>query len=81
MLTARIFLRIPKLLTPPHFRPISTTLIECNDPELKPVFDTDLQIIENFISVDEEASLLAEIEPYIKRLRYEYDHWDDVNTL
>ena len=34
-------------------------------------------IYENFITEDEEKSLLNEVEPYMKRLRYEYAHWDD----
>ena len=55
-----------------------SSLIECNDPELAAIFEKDLIVKENFISVDEEVSLLNEIEPYMKKLRYEYDHWDDV---
>ncbi|XP_076230512.1 alpha-ketoglutarate-dependent dioxygenase alkB homolog 7, mitochondrial [Nomia melanderi] len=36
-----------------------------------------MQIIPNFISINEEQSLMEEIEPYMKRLRYEEAHWDD----
>lgn len=36
-----------------------------------------MTIHENFISEEEETSLLSEIEPYMKGLRYEYDHWDN----
>lgn len=32
----------------------------------------------DFISEQEENSILNEIEPYMKQLRYEFDHWDDV---
>lgn len=32
----------------------------------------------NFITTDEENSLLEEIEPHMKCLRYEKSHWDDV---
>ncbi len=35
-------------------------------------------VCEDFLSAAEENSLFDEIEPYIKRLRYEFDHWDDV---
>uniref|UniRef100_A0A1Y1KRG6 Alpha-ketoglutarate-dependent dioxygenase AlkB-like domain-containing protein n=1 Tax=Photinus pyralis TaxID=7054 RepID=A0A1Y1KRG6_PHOPY len=38
---------------------------------------TSMSVYENFLSVDEEQSILNEIEPYLKTLRYEYDHWDD----
>ncbi|XP_018571209.1 alpha-ketoglutarate-dependent dioxygenase alkB homolog 7, mitochondrial [Anoplophora glabripennis] len=31
----------------------------------------------DFLSEDEEKSILDEIEPYLKRMRYEFDHWDD----
>lgn len=33
----------------------------------------------DFISESEEKSLLNEIEPYMKQLRYEFDHWDNVS--
>ena len=32
---------------------------------------------ENFISENEEKSLLKEVEPHLKRLIYEKDHWDE----
>ncbi|OWF42119.1 alpha-ketoglutarate-dependent dioxygenase alkB homolog 7, mitochondrial-like [Mizuhopecten yessoensis] len=40
--------------------------------ELGPV----MLVYQNFISPEEEEQLFNEIEPYMKRLRYEYDHWD-----
>ncbi|XP_076046082.1 alpha-ketoglutarate-dependent dioxygenase alkB homolog 7, mitochondrial [Oratosquilla oratoria] len=49
---------------------------ECTEntrKEIKKSFTT----IENFISEEEEDILMKEIEPHIKRLRYEFDHWDD----
>jgi len=38
-----------------------------------------MTIINNFLTKEEEESLLNEIEPYLKRMHYEFDHWDDVN--
>uniref|UniRef100_A0A7E4VRM9 2OG-FeII_Oxy_2 domain-containing protein n=1 Tax=Panagrellus redivivus TaxID=6233 RepID=A0A7E4VRM9_PANRE len=35
----------------------------------------------DFITESEEASLLKEIEPHMKRLRYEKAHWDDAIYL
>lgn len=35
-------------------------------------------VIPNFVSADEESQLMAEIEPHMKRLKYEDAHWDDV---
>nr|XP_022906386.1 alpha-ketoglutarate-dependent dioxygenase alkB homolog 7, mitochondrial [Onthophagus taurus] len=31
----------------------------------------------DFITEEEEKSILDEIEPYLKRMRYQFDHWDD----
>ena len=42
---------------------------------------TDSFIVYNdFITEDEEKSLMNELEPYMRRLRYERDHWDDVSV-
>lgn len=46
--------------------------------ELK-YFKNDMKLLPDFISELEETQLFEEVEPYMKRLRYEYDHWDDVN--
>ncbi|XP_055638725.1 alpha-ketoglutarate-dependent dioxygenase alkB homolog 7, mitochondrial isoform X2 [Toxorhynchites rutilus septentrionalis] len=40
-------------------------------------FIADMTVVPGFISETEERSLLEEIEPYLKRMRYEFDHWDD----
>ncbi|XP_076756510.1 alpha-ketoglutarate-dependent dioxygenase alkB homolog 7, mitochondrial [Xylocopa sonorina] len=36
-----------------------------------------MQIIPNFVTVEEEKSLMEEIDPYMQKLRYEQSHWDD----
>lgn len=36
-----------------------------------------LRVYEDFITEEEESSLFNEVEPYLKRLHYEFDHWDD----
>lgn len=38
-------------------------------------------VYEDFLTESEEKTLLDEIEPYLKRLRYEFDHWDDVSNF
>lgn len=48
------------------------------DVSLKSSLTKDMIVISDFLSADEEYSILKEIEPYLKRLRYEFDHWDDV---
>lgn len=44
-------------------------------------FQSDLlksmTVYEGFLSEKEESSILNEIEPYLKKMRYEFDHWDD----
>ncbi|KAI1886652.1 hypothetical protein AGOR_G00198010 [Albula goreensis] len=36
-----------------------------------------VEVREDFISEDEELALLKELEPGLKKKRYEFDHWDD----
>jgi len=38
-----------------------------------------VEVRPQFISQDEERALLDELEPGLKRKRYEFDHWDDVS--
>lgn len=44
-------------------------------------FDTSFTVVPDIVSADEESLLIAEIEKSLKRLRYQHDHWDDVNRL
>ncbi|KAK0163803.1 hypothetical protein PV328_002496 [Microctonus aethiopoides] len=36
-----------------------------------------MKIYPDFISANEEDALFNEVEPYMKRLRYEFSHWDN----
>ncbi|XP_059620988.1 alpha-ketoglutarate-dependent dioxygenase alkB homolog 7, mitochondrial [Phlebotomus argentipes] len=36
-----------------------------------------MTIIPDFLSREEVSKFLEEIEPYLQRMRYEFDHWDD----
>ncbi|KAJ8963555.1 hypothetical protein NQ314_005560 [Rhamnusium bicolor] len=38
-----------------------------------------MTVVDEFLREDEERSILDEIDPYMKKLRYEFDHWDDVS--
>lgn len=40
----------------------------------------NVQVLQNFISEDEEVAFLKELDPGLKRKRYEFDHWDDVRN-
>jgi len=48
--------------------------------EEKEQFLTDMTVFDDFLSVEEEESIIREIEPYMSRMRYEFDHWDDVSS-
>lgn len=48
----------------------------CNET-VKSSILSNMLVYNNFLSVEEEQSLLQEINLFIKRQRYEYDHWDD----
>lgn len=41
----------------------------------------DMVVFENFLSESEEKTIFDEIEPYMSRLHYEYDHWDNVSYI
>ena len=47
---------------------------------LASTFSRSFLIHEDFISENEEASLMKEAQGQLKRLVYEKDHWDDVRT-
>lgn len=47
------------------------------DKATEEVMLKDFALYEDFISEEEETSLFQEVEPYLKKLRYEFDHWDD----
>lgn len=38
---------------------------------------SDMIIKNDFITQNEEDEIMKEIDPYLKRLKYEFDHWDD----
>ncbi|EPB77566.1 hypothetical protein ANCCEY_03324 [Ancylostoma ceylanicum] len=45
--------------------------------ELKTAVATGCRVTPSFITEEEENELLREVEPHMKRLRYEKSHWDD----
>ncbi|KXJ10411.1 alpha-ketoglutarate-dependent dioxygenase alkB homolog 7, mitochondrial [Exaiptasia diaphana] len=52
---------------------------DCTIEELEVVQDMvvgNLEVHEDFISEEEENRLLNEVEPYLTRQTYQYDHWD-----
>ena len=55
--------------------------LTASDPETESILAKDMLVLPDFLSESEEESLLAEVEPYMKRLRYEFDHWDNVSGV
>ncbi|KAJ9579112.1 hypothetical protein L9F63_024781 [Diploptera punctata] len=47
------------------------------DDSAKVALARDMVIHEEFLSEEEEKSIFQEVEPYMKKLRYEFAHWDD----
>lgn len=45
--------------------------------DVKTEFLRDMILIEDFVTETEEESLCAETQKSMKRMRYQYDHWDD----
>lgn len=56
-------------------------LIHSDDPEIYKIMQDALVIKDDFVNEQEEDCLIKEIEPYMKRLHYEFDHWDDVSKI
>ena len=55
--------------------------ISCDDKPTKDIILQDMLIYNDFITEEEEKSLFNEVEPYLKRMRYEYNHWDNVSEV
>ncbi|CAH0713381.1 unnamed protein product, partial [Brenthis ino] len=47
------------------------------EPEMRAAVLQHMRVLPDFVSEEEEAALLAEVEPQLKRMRYEFDHWDN----
>ena len=55
-----------------------STVGNATDKETEAEVSAGIERYENFLTSAEEESLMKEIEPQFKRLRYEDSHWDDV---
>lgn len=65
-------------ITVPTYIKLSTSLNSQSDDFVR-TFLEGMTVHRDFITDAEEKSILEEIEPYLKRMRYEFDHWDDVS--
>ena len=53
-------------------------ILECTDKNTENILRTGIEVYTNFITTEEETSLFDEVHNYLRRLRYEKSHWDDV---
>lgn len=51
------------------------------NPEILEAARQSCSVCENFITEEEEKRLLTEVEPHMKRLKYEQAHWDNAIYL
>jgi len=49
--------------------------------EIKRKLEDSLVVVNDFITEEEETSLMKEVGPYLEKLIYEKDHWDDVSKI
>lgn len=55
-------------------------LVVSSRQELVERLGSQVQVRTAFISEEEEQALLLELEPGLRKKRYEFDHWDDVGA-
>lgn len=55
-------------------------LVVGSTQELVERLGSQVQVRTAFISEEEEQALLRELEPGLRKKRYEFDHWDDVGA-
>ncbi|XP_011504813.1 PREDICTED: alpha-ketoglutarate-dependent dioxygenase alkB homolog 7, mitochondrial [Ceratosolen solmsi marchali] len=49
-----------------------------NFKDWKKNLHSTLTVYENYLTIEEEKSLLNEVDPYLQNLKYETSHWDDM---
>lgn len=50
---------------------------QCSSPELANLARKEIVVMNDFITDEEEECLVKDIEPKWKRLKYQFDHWDN----
>lgn len=61
-------------------RQLCQALIVGSSRELVQSLGAQVEVRAAFITEEEEGALLLELEPGLKKKRYEFDHWDDVSN-
>lgn len=58
-----------------------SALIAGSSRELVQRLGSQVEVRTGFITEEEEEAFMRELEPGLKKKRYEYDHWDDVRHV
>lgn len=61
--------------------PRDEALIVGSSRELVRRLGSQVEVRPGFVTEEEEQALLRELEPGLKKKRYEFDHWDDVSLV
>lgn len=61
--------------------PLGDEVMVGSSRELLHALCSQVEVRTAFITEEEEAALLRELEPGLKKKRYEFDHWDDVRHI
>lgn len=49
-------------------------------PDTRASVISSFKVQKEFVSEDEENTLMKEVEPHLQRCKYEFNHWDDVSS-
>jgi hypothetical protein len=61
-----------------HLNTTSDEIFEASDRATYQTLKKFMVVRNDFLSETDEKNLLDEVDPYMQRLRYEFDHWDNV---
>ncbi|XP_032821857.1 alpha-ketoglutarate-dependent dioxygenase alkB homolog 7, mitochondrial isoform X2 [Petromyzon marinus] len=50
--------------------------LSCESPRVEALVQGDVEVSEEFVSEEEERLLVKDVEPTLRRLKYQFDHWD-----
>lgn len=50
--------------------------LSCESPRVEAMVRADVEVSEEFVSEEEERLLVKDVEPTLRRLKYQFDHWD-----
>lgn len=55
---------------------VSPSWLPLEHPELLSGVLSGARVLPDFVTPEEESTIMGELEPQLKKLRYEFEHWD-----